>query len=191
MSATLGPSDEGTPGTVRPATPADADAVATLLTAAWRESFGDAVAGQLPAADVVATSWREALTSPAAGPADRRPALLIAIGGTPAGGSEVAGLLAHRPSDDPDADPQSTSLIGELAIAPDQRGRGHASRLLAAWADTARASGYSEGAIWIPSDAEALRQLLLECGWAPDSAYRNLETDAGTPLTVVRLVTTL
>lgn len=187
MSATLGPSDDGAPGTVRPASAQDADRIAEILAETWAESLGAESAVALPDQADVAQAWRAAVVSPP----DPRATVLVAIGDAPGGRAVAVGVLAHQPTSDPDGDPAQASLISELSIVPGHRGRGHASRLLSAWADTARAARYTSGAIWIPSDAEPLRQLLLECGWAPDTAYRELQAEDGSGLTVVRLVTEL
>ena len=83
--------------------------------------------------------------------------------------------------------------MSDLTVDPDERGLGHASRLLQAAADTLGADRFTTAVTWTVASDDALRDFLTEAGWAPDGAHRELDLDGTGTVTVkqVRLHTAL
>jgi len=80
---------------------------------------------------------------------------------------EVVGFLAYEPRD-------NVAEVHTLVVDPDARHRGHASRLMSAFADHMREQHVSDASMWCPAADEPLRNFLISCGWAPDGARRTL-----------------
>ena len=135
MPRRLPTSPSGSPG---PTTPRRSRAVQLR---AWPALYGDLVPAEaIPsgpeAEEAAAAAWRRRSTSPA----------------TPATGSwwrsSATGCAASRspaPAADPDRDPVADAELRELTVDPDERGKGHGSRLLQAAADTMTADRFSPG----------------------------------------------
>jgi GNAT superfamily N-acetyltransferase len=81
--------------------------------------------------------------------------------------------------------------LSELTLDPDERGKGHGSRLLQAAVDTMRADRFTRAVSWAMVGDDALRAFLTEAGWAPDTAHRELalDQDGETRVKQVRLHT--
>ncbi|MFT4298689.1 MAG: GNAT family N-acetyltransferase [Aeromicrobium sp.] len=168
---------------VRLAWPSDARDLAEVQRRVWldaqvtasalEESFGDL--------DEHAGRWAATLgRSPEA-----RFRVLVAVRAA----GEVVGYAIVHPGADPDADPVRDAELGDLAVDPRARRGGHASRLLQAGIDTAKADGFSLARTWIASGDDAGRTLLVSAGWAPDGAHRELEASDGRRIRQVRLHT--
>jgi hypothetical protein len=104
---------------VRVAWSADADAIAAVQVASWRETY----AGLLPpevldALDVAefAEQWARSMTKPA----DARNRVLVALER-----NDVRGFAVTGPCADPDADPVTDGEIAELLVDGSTRGQGH------------------------------------------------------------------
>ena len=149
----------------------DAAAVATLQARAWRTTYAGVLPDDALALDAEATSkaWAAALRSPG----DARNRVLVALER-----NRVVGFAITGPASDPDCDPVSDGELAELTLDPDERGRGHGSRLLQAAVDTMRADRFTRAVTWAMADDDALRAFLVEAGWAPDTAHRQLALDA-------------
>ncbi len=149
---------------VRPATPADARALAAVQLASWRAGGGApevrAAIAALPG-DEVAAAWEQAIRL-APGPRHR---VLAACAG-----AEVVGFAALGPGDDE----HSTELL-ELHVRPDRRREGHGSRLLAASVDHARGQGAETATAWVGAADDGARAFLSEAGWGPDGSRRTLD----------------
>ena len=171
---------------VRVAWADDAPAIAEVQMRAWPEMYGDLLpAGALPAdAAAVAEAWRAAMTRPA----DARNRVLVALER-----NRVVGFAVTSPASDPDCDPVADGELGELVLAPDERGKGHGSRLLQAAVDTLVADRFTRAVTWVVSTDDATRTFLTDAGWAPDSAHRELDLDGEGTTTVkqVRLHTAI
>ena len=94
---------------------------------------------------------------------------------------------------DPDRDPVADAELGELTVDPDERGKGHGSRLLQAAADTMTADQFDHAVTWVVAGDDALLGFLTGGGWAADSAHRELDLDGSgaTRVKQVRLHTRL
>jgi ribosomal protein S18 acetylase RimI-like enzyme len=172
---------------VRTAWAADAEAIAQAQVRAWRRQYAgvlpdEVLAGLDPAA--FAAQWSEAITRPA----EARTRVLVALEG-----AEVVGFALTALADDPDADPASDGQVAELVVDPDHQRTGHGSRLLQACADTLQADRFTRATLWVTSTDDALRGFLVEAGWAPDGAHRELDLtgDGSVRVKQVRLHTDL
>lgn len=170
---------------VRLARTPDVDDIAAVQVAAWRSSY----AGVLPASlldaldpDDLAMAWANAILVPPKG-AHR---LLVALDG-----DRLVGYAATAPATDPDARADQEGELVALEVHPEERGRGHGSRLVNAAVDYLRGDGFSAAVAWVPVGTDERRAFLESSGWVADGAHRELAVDGG-PATVreVRLVTT-
>ena len=154
----------------------DADAIAAVQARAWQEMYADV----LPADALTPhpEPWRAMLSRPA----DARQRVLVAMDR-----HRVVGFALTAPATDPDRDPVSDGEVADLTVDPEERGRGHGSRLLHAAVDTLRADRFSRAVTWAVASDDALRGFLTGAGWAPDGAHRELDLD-GTGATTVKQV---
>lgn len=165
---------------VRVAWSDDARAIAELQLRTWRTTY----AGLLPAealpddVDAAAAAWHASLTRPG----DARNRVLVALER-----NRVVGFVLTSPAADPDCDPVADAEVAELTVDPEERGRGHGSRLLQAAVDTMVADKFSRAVLWAIASDDDLRAFLTEAGWAPDQAHRELDLD-GEGTTVVKQV---
>lgn len=165
---------------VRVAWADDAPAIAALQVRTWRETYGDLLpSSALPDdVDAAAAHWRRSLAKPG----DARQRALVALER-----NRVVGLAITGPATDPDCDAVADGEVSELIVDPDERGRGHGSRLLQAAVDTLVADRFSRAVSWTTATDDAMRRFLTDAGWAPDSAHRELDLD-GTGTTRVKQV---
>ncbi|MGZ4449372.1 MAG: N-acetyltransferase family protein [Nocardioides sp.] len=162
-----------TPGpdvSVRVAWADDAPAIAALQLRAWRTTYAGVVPADALPTDVeaAAAAWRASLGRPA----DARNRVLVALER-----NRVCGFALSTPATDPDCDPVRDAELSELTVDPDERGRGHGSRLLQAAVDTMVADRFMRAVTWAMAGDDALRAFLTEAGWAPDTAHRELDLD--------------
>lgn len=167
----------------------DAAAIAAVQVAAFHSAYaGLAPADELAAMSVedIAQAWHNSLTAPG----DARNRVLVALER-----NRVVGFAITAPAADPDSDPIADGEIREFTVLPDERGKGHGSRLLQACADTLVADRFVRATTWVFATDDSLRAFLAGAGWAPDGAHRELALSAATeaPDTVrqIRLHTAL
>jgi GNAT superfamily N-acetyltransferase len=154
---------------VRPATPADAAAVARVQAGVWSRLYvGLLPPGELAALDSPESvlSWRTAVASPPT-PKHR---VLVALEG-----AHVVGFSALGPAADPDLVPGLDAEIQVLCVAPDRTGSGHGSRLVNASADVARDDGFDHVHVWLTEREDELRAFLEKAGWVDDGSRRSLD----------------
>ena len=158
----------------------DAAAVAGLQACAWRTTYAGVLPDEALALDPEATSaaWAGALRSPG----DARNRVLVALER-----NRVVGFAVISPATDPDCDPVADAELQELVVDPDERGKGHGSRLLQAVVDTMQADRFTRAVTWTLAGADDLRRFLTEAGWGADTAHRELDLD-GSGSTVVKQV---
>lgn len=172
---------------VRLAWAADAPAIAAIQVSGWREAYADLLPApfleSLPA-DQFEAQWKASISRPH----EARQRVLVALER-----ATLRGFVATAPSPDPDANPIADAEITELLVDPAGRHLGHGSRLLHAAVDTMLADGFTRAAIWLNSTGDELRKFLVEQGWAPDGAHRELDLhgDGSTVVKQLRLHTAL
>ncbi|WP_448627419.1 N-acetyltransferase family protein [Geodermatophilus sp. URMC 64] len=173
---------------VRPARADDAAAVARVQLVTWRTAYRDV----LPPAvlddwdDAAATeSWRAAVTTP---PTPGH-GVLVAVER-----DDVVGFAAYGPAElarGEEPDPSGpTTEIATLLVEPRWGRRGHGSRLLAAVADLARATGAARLQVWLPEADSVSARFFESAGWAQQGWARTLDT-GGEPLRELRWHTML
>ena len=158
----------------------DAAAIAELQLRTWREVYAGVVPVEaLPAdLDAAAGAWRASLSAPK----DARNRVLVALER-----NRVVGFAITAPAADPDCDSVQDAELMEFTVDPDERGKGHGSRLLQAAVDTMRADRFTRSLLWAIASDDALRRFLTDAGWAPDTAHRELDLD-GEGTTLVKQV---
>ena len=97
-------------------------------------------------------------------PGDARNRVLVALER-----NRVVGFAITGPATDPDRDPVSDAELRELTVDPDERRKGHGSRLLQAAADTMTADRFSHAVTWVVAGDDALLAFLTGAGWGADS----------------------
>ena len=165
---------------VRVAWADDAPAIADLQLRAWREMYAGVVPADALPTDVeaAAAAWHALL----ARPPEARYRVLVALER-----NRVVGFAITAPAPDPDCDPVADAELAELTVDPDERGKGHGSRLLQAAVDTVQADRFTRVVLWAIATDDELRGFLADAGWAPDQAHRELDLD-GTGVTLVKQV---
>lgn len=155
---------------VRVAWADDAPAIAELQLRTWRATYADLVPAEaLPTdVDAAAASWRAALGRPS----DARNRVLVALER-----NRVVGFAITSPASDPDCDPIADGELAELTVDPDERGKGHGSRLLQAAVETMQADRFTRAVLWAIASDDPLRAFLTGAGWAADGAHRELDLD--------------
>jgi ribosomal protein S18 acetylase RimI-like enzyme len=165
----------------------DAEAIAGVQVRAWRTSYDGLLPADLLASldrDAIAAGWRTSLVQPAVA----RERVLVALER-----NTVTGFAFTSPATDPDADPSTEGEIADLTVDPERRRQGHASRLMQACVDTLVADGFGTAVTWVNTGDDDLRGFLVEAGWAPDGAHRELDLRGDGEVTVkqVRLHTAI
>lgn len=156
------------PARIRPATVLDAEAVAAVELAAWRETYGDRVPDQIYAerARTGAQRWHDSLADP-----DGPMTWLAHRDGTPVGlaRAEAPGAGHVRPLE--------LALLHVLAV---ERRRGTGARL------AELAIGDAPCFVWVAEADEESQAFYLELGFEPDGERR--DTLPGGRLPEVRMV---
>jgi GNAT superfamily N-acetyltransferase len=165
---------------VRVAWADDARAIAELQLRTWRSTYAGLVPAEALPDDVeaAAAAWHASLSKPR----DARNRVLVALER-----NRVVGFALTSPAADPDCDPVVDAELADLTVDPDERGKGHGSRLLQAAVDTMAADRFSRAVLWAIASDDALRTFLTDAGWAPDQAHRELDLD-GEGTTVVKQI---
>jgi GNAT superfamily N-acetyltransferase len=178
-----GMSSAGADVSVRVAWADDAPAIARVQLRAWPSLYGDllppdAIPSGPEAEEAAAEAWAASLQRPG----DARNRVLVALER-----NRVVGFAITGPAGDPDRDPVADAELSELTVDPDERGRGHGSRLLQAAADTMVADRFQRAVTWVMAGDDTHRAFLTDAGWAADAAHRELDLD-GTGATRVKQV---
>lgn len=168
---------------VRPARAGDAAEMARVQTVTWRTAYRSVLPvavldgwDEAAAADV----WRAAVVTPPT-PAH---GVLVAVDGEALVGFAAYGPPEVAPGEQASADGPTTE-VATLLVEPRWGRRGHGSRLLAAVADLAGATGATRLTMWIPEADDVTARFLESAGWARDGWARTLDT-GDEPLREVR-----
>ena len=163
---------------MRPAHPDDAEAIAQVQLVTWRAAYR----ALLPAAvlddwdePAAVDAWRTAVVAP---PTPGH-TVLVALDGAVVTGFAAFGPAELGAGEEP-LPGAPTSEVTALLVEPRWGRRGHGSRLLAAVADLAAASGVVRLQMWLPEDDEVTARFLAATGWAADGWVRTLDTGSST-----------
>ena len=165
----------------------DALGIAAVQVVAWRTEYADVLPAEVIeglAEEDFAAAWHGSLVSPQ----DARNRVLVALER-----NTVRGFVVTAPASDPDADPVAEGEVVELTVDPGHTRAGHGSRLLQAAADTLAADRFQRAVTWLNADDDVRRTFLIEAGWGPDGAHRELDLygDGSVRIKQVRLHTDL
>ena len=157
--------------------------IARVQGSTWRTAYRSV----LPAAvldrwddDAAAEAWRAAVVDPPT-PAH---GVLVAVERQGVVGFAAFGPAELVEGEGPDPGGPTTE-IATLLVEPRWGRRGHGSRLLAAVADLARATGARRLQVWLPEEDGASARFFESAGWAPQGWARTLDTGAA-PLREIR-----
>jgi len=163
----------------------DVDAIARINLDAWHERLApemdDEALDFLQDADF-ASLWAESLLRP--------PSPLYRVAVAVDDNDRVCGYAAWGPASDADASPGEVEVFA-FEIDPTLRRIGHGSRLMSAIVDMATNQGAIALSMWCTISDEGRRAFLTDSGWAPDTAWRDIEVSDGAVIREVRLVTAL
>lgn len=151
---------------VRPARPTDAERVAHLQLATWREAypFLPAEALDVPL-EQAAALWLRAIEVPPT--AQHR--LLVAMER-----DELVGFAASGPAEDDDLG-AGIAELSALVVEPRWGRRGHGARLVAATVDHWRGDQVGMAVHWCWAADTATRTFLVSAGWDRDGFTRELD----------------
>jgi GNAT superfamily N-acetyltransferase len=157
--------------------------VARVQAVAWRTAYR----AVLPA--TVLDGWdeqaaAEAWEAAAVAPPTPGHGVLVALEREAVVGFAAYGPAELGPGEPPPAGGPTTELA-TLLVEPRWGRRGHGSRLLAAVADLAAATGARRLQVWLPEPDRVSAGFFESAGWAPDGWARTLDT-GGEPLREVR-----
>lgn len=154
--------------TVRPATPADATALAHLQADAWRAGFD----GLMPAAalaqlDQLDPAPRVARWEQLLGDAETPAQVLVSedAQGVP------SGFCVFGPTRDRDAGSDIYEIV-QIGVAAQQARQGHGRALLDAVKAKARAAGVSELNVWVVKSNPVANQFFAALAFKPDGTQR-------------------
>jgi ribosomal protein S18 acetylase RimI-like enzyme len=163
--------------TVRPATPADAAAIAQLHLASWRTAYR----GALPDAyldhldlDERTRVWRERLAEPGTSMLLREEA------------SALLGFCAMGPTQDVDADPSTTWEIYNLHVTPERKRTGIGGELFDLAAAHGREQARTHLTLWVVRQNVPARRFYQMKGMEPDGAEQTHPLAPGASLWEVR-----
>ena len=129
---------------------------------AWPTLYADllpaeAIPSGPEAEEAAAAAWRASFDKPG----DARNRVLVALER-----NRVVGFAITGPATDPDRDPVADAELRELTVDPDERRKGHGSRLVQAAADTMTADRFTRAVTWVVAGDDALLAFLTGAGWA-------------------------
>ena len=149
---------------IRPAVPADADALGDVHVRAWQAAYR----GAMPAAYLDGLSAAERARMWARGLSrarDRDPVLVADVDG------HVVGFAAMGPA----AEPTGWGELFALNVDPDWWGRGTGRALLDAAERELAALGHAHAVLWVLPANPRARRLYESAGWRADGARREVE----------------
>lgn len=157
------------PLAIRPATTADAQAIAELHVRAWQWAYKDLLSADYLAGLSLTLDRRVERfeTTIAQMPAHTRTWLIEQAG-------SLAGFALTAPSRDSDASP-ATAEVQAIYLAPEAIGKGIGRTLFAHAVEDLRQRGYQEAILWVLANNQRARTFYEAAGWTPDGAHRTEE----------------
>lgn len=161
---------------VRPATPADADAIGEIHVRSWQHAY----AGQLPDDFLAGLSvanrqrgWRERLTELAGSARPDRHFFVAVVDG------QVAGFAFVGVNRDADADAHTGELYA-IYLRPEGQGRGLGRLLNDQGLAALAAAGYRAATLWVLATNAHARGFYQRMGWTADGATKTDTVADGT-----------
>jgi GNAT superfamily N-acetyltransferase len=164
---------------VRPATAADAAALATVHVRSWQAAYRGLLPQQMLdglSVEQRTEQWRTILAEDA--PAGR--ATFVAVGG-----DDVLGFANLAPSRDDDTDPGATGELIAIYARPTEFGTGVGRALMAAALEWFAGEGYREASLWVLDGNARAIGFYEHSGWTPDGT-RKEDVLRGHPVTELR-----
>ena len=167
-------------GLIRAARPADAQAIAAVHVATWRDAYAGLLADDVLAGldtGEWAARWRGRLAAPAEGTF----VLVFEQDG------QVGGFVSGGPSRD--------DFVGgevyALYVDPSRQARGAGSRLLAVAAGQLAESDYADASLWVLAGNQPARRFYESQGWRADGTEQPWIQHGGASVMEVRYVRNL
>ena len=170
---------------VRPATPADADAVAVVHVCSWQSAYrGKMPQDYLDGLDPARRSeaWRQIIQQ--ARPS--RNGVLVAA----AEDGSIAGFASFGPARDGDTDPRVTGEVFAIYADPGAWGTGTGRALMGSAVAELTRLGYTSAILWALDTNDRARRFYALAGWEEDGA-RKTDGSRGFDITEVRYRRTL
>jgi GNAT superfamily N-acetyltransferase len=148
---------------IRPATPADADAIADVHVTSWRVAYRGAFPDSLLDADDFESSrheqWRAWRFPPEC-------AVLVVTEAHPDVGDRVVGFASLGPERDPDAGaPRDRGELYAIYLLPTSFGSGAGDVLLGAVEEALVHRGFGRAVLWVLRDNDRARRFYERWGW--------------------------
>lgn len=162
----LGPMAED--AVIRPAGPADAEAIARVHVRSWQVAYEHIFGRDTLAALSVEErrrAWLPVLAAPGPG--------AVTLVAEEAG--EMAGFAGGGPPRDADLDPARTVELYAIYLAPERWGSGIGSLLMEALLERLAAGGPEEVVLWVLEDNARARRFYERAGWRADGAVKTDE----------------
>jgi ribosomal protein S18 acetylase RimI-like enzyme len=150
-------------GSVRPARPEDAAAVAEVHTRSWQGAYEHVFGSERLATISVESrrSWWERCIR------ERLEVVLVA--------EDESGSVVAFASAGPDRDDASRGELYAIYALPEAFGRGVGHALMAEVVSTLREAGYAEAVLWVLTDNPRARAFYEREGWALDGGTKSEE----------------
>ena len=159
---------------VRPATVADAAAIAAVDVASWRAAYRGIMPDvYLDALSVVrkTSDWERSLGRER----ERGKRTLVA---------EIGGDIAGFATVGPDIEARGIGLLFLMYVAPERWGSGCGRALMTASEAALRELGYEQAVLWVLEANTRARHFYEAAGWRPEGTRRT--SDYGVPLVALR-----
>jgi ribosomal protein S18 acetylase RimI-like enzyme len=164
---------------IRPATPADAAAIAAVHVGTWDGAYRGLLPDEyLDAMDV--TSWTGGWERTLTGERPPGAATLVAV----AEGGKVVGFVDVVPSRD-DGAAADTGEVTSIYVLPPAWGTGAGRALMSVAVDCLCEDGFRSATLWVLRDNERARRFYERAGWSADGASKD-DVVAGATVTEVR-----
>jgi GNAT superfamily N-acetyltransferase len=170
---------------LRPAAPADSDAIGLIHVQSWQSAYRDKIPQDyLDGLDPAHRSqvWRRILEQ---GQPSRGGVLV-----TVAEGGSIVGFASFGPSRDGDADPRVMGEVLAMSAAPDAWGTGAGRAIMGDTVTELARAGYTDATLWVLDANDQARRFYALSGWAEDGATRT-DGSRGFDITEVRYRKTL
>jgi ribosomal protein S18 acetylase RimI-like enzyme len=167
-------------GRVRAARPDDAQPIAAVHVATWRDAYAGLLPDEMLAGlDVAdwAGRWRDKLAAPAEG------VFTLAF----EAGGRVRGFVSGGPS----RDDFPGGEVYAIYVDPAFQGRGAGGRMLADATALLADAGFTDASLWVLSENQTARRFYESQGWRRDGAEHEWTPADGVGVPEVRYVRTL